>query len=90
MLKISLLFKKIINFRANNSTILRFNDAKLSGYCYYINTNIEWDFQICINVPLIPLPLRQATVNLLDMMQITAFILVKVRDYKTLTCCSQQ
>ena len=27
-------------------------NAKLSGYCFYMNTNIQGDFQICISVPL--------------------------------------
>ena len=26
---------------------------KFSGYCFYINTNLWGDFQICISVPLI-------------------------------------
>ena len=26
--------------------------AKFSGYCFYMNTNIYGDFQICISVPL--------------------------------------
>ena len=38
--------------RANNSRILRIKNAKFSVYCYYINTNILGDFQICISVPL--------------------------------------
>ena len=29
---------------------------KFSGYCFYINKNIQGDFQICISVPLILLP----------------------------------
>ena len=28
-------------------------NAKLSGSCFYMNTNIKRDFQICISVPLI-------------------------------------
>ena len=27
-------------------------NAKLSGYCFYRNTNQYGDFQICISVPL--------------------------------------
>ena len=27
-------------------------NAKISGYCFYINTNIQGDIQICISVPL--------------------------------------
>ena len=47
MLKISLLFKKFTNLR-----ILRINNAKVLGYCFYMNTNISRGFQICISVPL--------------------------------------
>ena len=36
----------------NNSTILRFNNAKLSGYCFYMKQSIQLNFQICISVPL--------------------------------------
>ena len=32
--------------------ILRIKNAKLSRYCFYTNTNIYGDFQICISVPL--------------------------------------
>ena len=31
--------------------ILRIKNAKFSGYCFYMNTNIKRDFQICISVP---------------------------------------
>ena len=37
----------------NNSRILKINNAKLSGYYFYMNLNICGDFQICIGVPLI-------------------------------------
>ena len=49
---VSLLFKKFTNSRANNSRILRNKKVKFSGYCFYMNTNIQGDSQICINVPL--------------------------------------
>ena len=52
MLKISLIFKKFTNLRANNLRILRIKNAKLSGYCFYMNANIYRDLQICISVPL--------------------------------------
>ena len=52
MLKISLLIKKFQTSRANNSRILRIKNAKLSGYCFCMNTNMQGDFQICISVPL--------------------------------------
>ena len=47
MLKISLLFKKFTNFR-----IIRIKNAKFSEYCFYMNTNMQGDFEICISVPL--------------------------------------
>ena len=53
MLKISLLFKKFTNFKGNNSRILGSKNAKFSGYCFCMKTNIYKDFQICIIVPLI-------------------------------------
>ena len=40
---------------ANNSRILRIKIAKFSEYCFYTNTNIQWEFQICISVLLTPL-----------------------------------
>ena len=36
----------------NNWRILRIQNAKFSGHCFYMNTNIWRDFQICISVPL--------------------------------------
>ena len=33
--------------------ILGIKNAKFSGYCFYVNPNIKWNFQICISVPLI-------------------------------------
>ena len=38
--------------RAINARILRIKNVKFSGYCFYMNTNILKDFQICISVPL--------------------------------------
>ena len=38
--------------RANNSRIHRVKNVEFLGYCFYMNTNIESDFQICIRVPL--------------------------------------
>ena len=51
MLKISLLFKNFTNF-TGNSGILRIKNAKFSGCCFYMNTNMWGDFQISISVPL--------------------------------------
>ena len=30
----------------------KIKNAKFSGYCFYIKTNMYGDFQICIRVPL--------------------------------------
>ena len=38
--------------RVNNSGILMIENAKFSGYYFYINLNIRADFQIWISVPL--------------------------------------
>ena len=38
--------------RANNSIILRIQNAKLSGCYCHMKTSIQKDFQICISVPL--------------------------------------
>ena len=38
--------------RVKISGIIRIENAKFSGYCVYINVNIERDFQICISVTL--------------------------------------
>ena len=35
----------------NNVRIVRIKKAKFLGYCFYMNTNIQGDFQICISVP---------------------------------------
>ena len=53
MLNISLLFKKFTIFTGNNSIILRIKNAIFSEYCFYMNTNMQGDFQICINLYLI-------------------------------------
>ena len=37
---------------ANNSRIFRIKNTKYSGHCFYMNTNIHGDFQICVSVPL--------------------------------------
>ena len=51
-LKSSLLLKKSTNMlRANILRILRIQNAKFSGYYFYMNTNIWRNFQICISVP---------------------------------------
>ena len=48
MLKSSLLFKKNTNFTGK----LFDKKAKFSGNHFFMNPNIQGNFQICINVPL--------------------------------------
>ena len=50
--KVAYFLRKIQTLRVNNSRILRFQNAKSSGYHFYMNTKICRDFQICISVPL--------------------------------------
>ena len=38
-------------FRLNNCRILRIKNAKFLEYYFYMNTNIQGDFQICISIP---------------------------------------
>ena len=45
----------------NSSKILRIKNAKSSGYCFYLYTNIWGDFQICISVPLRGLAAKKFT-----------------------------
>ena len=44
--------RNLQTLQANNSRILRIKNAKFSGYCFYMNTKIKEDFQICIGVTL--------------------------------------
>ena len=44
MLKGNLLFKKNTTLRKHNSRILRIQNAKFSGYDFYMNRNIWRDF----------------------------------------------
>ena len=50
--KVAYFLRKIQTSGANNSRILRIQNAEFSGYYFYMNTNIWRDFQICISVPL--------------------------------------
>ena len=50
--KLAYFLRNLQTSRANNSRILTIKNAKFSGYCFYINTNLLGDFQICISVPL--------------------------------------
>ena len=38
--------------RVNSSRTLRIKNANFSGYCFYMNLNIKWNFQTYISVPL--------------------------------------
>ena len=51
--KVTYFLRKIQTLPVNNSGILRIQNAKFSGYHFYMNTNIWRDFQIWISVPLI-------------------------------------
>ena len=54
--KLAYFLKNLQTSRPNNLRILSIKSAKLSGYCFYINTNnTKGDFQIFISVPLIKL-----------------------------------
>ena len=50
--KVAYFSRKIQVFWVNNSRILRIKNPKLSGYSFHMNPNIQWNFQICIIVPL--------------------------------------
>ena len=50
--KLSYFFRNLQTARAKNSIILKFKEAKFSGYCFHMNTNIQVDFQIYISVPM--------------------------------------
>ena len=51
--KLAYFFRNSQTSRVNNSRILRIKNAKFSGYCFYMKTNLYGNFQICISVPLI-------------------------------------
>ena len=53
--KLAYFLRNLQTSRANNSRILGTKNAKFSGYCFYMNTNIYCDFEICISAPLIVL-----------------------------------
>ena len=41
------------NLQISWAKILKIKNAKISGHCFNMNTNINGGFQICICVPLI-------------------------------------
>ena len=56
----------------NKWRILRIQNAKFSGYHFYMNTNIWRDFQICISVPLSSnLPLVKTSLVHINSIEIT-------------------
>ena len=48
--------RKIQTLRVNNSKILTIKNAKFSGYYFYLNSNIWWDF--------LPLTLAKKKLNI--------------------------
>ena len=52
-LKLAYFLRNLKTSRANHTSIFRIKNVKFSGYCFYMNTNIYQDLQICISVPLI-------------------------------------
>ena len=44
--KLAYFLRNIQTSRVNNSHILKMKSAKFSGYCFYLNTNIQRDFLI--------------------------------------------
>ena len=51
-IKSSLPFLKIPTSQVNNKRILSFKNWKFSRYCFYMNPDIYWMFQICISLTL--------------------------------------
>ena len=52
MLKKAYFLRNLQTSRSNKPRILRIKNAKFSGYCFYLNTNIQGDFETWISVPL--------------------------------------
>ena len=50
--KLAYFFTNLQTSWANYLRVLWIKKAKFSGYCFYMNTNLKRDFQICISVPL--------------------------------------
>ena len=50
--KLAYFLRHLQTSRANNTRISRIKNAKVSGYCFYMNTNRWGDFQTSISVPL--------------------------------------
>ena len=69
LLKLVYYLRNLQTSRENNSRILRIKNAKFPGIVFYMNTNIYWDFQICISVSLTKSILR----NICERMLLTIF-----------------
>ena len=52
--KLTYFLKNLQTSREDNLRILGIKKEKLSGYCFYMNTNVKGNFQVCISVPLNP------------------------------------
>ena len=52
MLKLVYLLTNLQTLLAHKLRILWIKNAKFSGYCFYMNTSVQGDFQICISIPL--------------------------------------
>ena len=50
--KVAYFLRRIHTLQVNKSRILRIQNAKCSGYQFYMNSNIWRDYKICICVPL--------------------------------------
>ena len=50
MLNISLLFKKFATFKGKYIENSKIKNAKFSGYCFYMNTNIYGDLSCLLSV----------------------------------------
>ena len=63
-------------------------NAKFSGYYFYMNTNIQGDFQICISVPLIMQHFPKTKSSILVIFQnFTMFYYKSSSPQRNLTCC---
>ena len=69
-LKLAYFLRNLRISRENNWRILRSENAKFSWYCFYMNTNIQGDLQICISVPLSTVHISQNDQNKIHNLQI--------------------
>ena len=50
--KLAYFLRNLQTSRVNNLKTLTTENVKFSRYCFYMNTNTYWDFQVYISVPL--------------------------------------